>query len=95
MTVNVLLKTTKEVAALTAAALMMPVGIKAVSGSYSVDAKSILGLLSLNLSKPIALEWSSDVDSAKQDVFLESINPFVAEADAYEKMAENIRLMAV
>ncbi len=45
------------------------------AGRHVVDAKSILGIFSLDLSKPIALEIYSD-DSGE---LLEEIRPFLAE----------------
>ena len=47
------------------------------SGRYLVDAKSILGIFSLDLSKPIELEIHSD-DTAETDKFLEEIKDFIA-----------------
>ena len=45
------------------------------SGRYVVDAKSILGIFSLDLSRPIALEiYSDDCDD-----LLKEIQPFVIE----------------
>ena len=45
------------------------------AGRHVVDAKSILGIFSLDLSKPIALEiYSDDCED-----LLEQIKPFVAE----------------
>ena len=44
-----------------------------VSGRYTVNAKSIMGIFSLDLSKPIRLEAHSE-DSAK---FFEEIKPFI------------------
>ena len=43
------------------------------SGRYVVDAKSIMGIFSLDLSKPIKVEVFSD-DSA---AFMEEMKPFV------------------
>ena len=43
------------------------------SGRHCVDAKSLLGIFSLDLSKPIRLEAHSE-DSAK---FFEEIKPFI------------------
>ena len=45
------------------------------AGRHVVDAKSILGIFSLDLSKPIALEIYSD----ECEDLLEQIKPFVAE----------------
>ena len=46
-----------------------------ISGRYAVDAKSIMGIFSLDLAKPIKVEIYSD-DCAK---FLEEIKGFVVE----------------
>lgn len=43
------------------------------SGRYVVDAKSIMGIFSLDLSKPIKLE----VQDGDTDKFLEEIKPFI------------------
>ena len=48
------------------------------AGRHVVDAKSILGIFSLDLSRPITLEVYSD--DCKQ--LLADIQPFVEEADA-------------
>lgn len=77
--VNVLLTTVNDVAALTVAAQKMPVAVQAVSGRYIVDAKSIMGLLSLNLSTPIELTWE-ECDRDKQDAFFKSIDAFAVNA---------------
>ena len=45
------------------------------AGRHVVDAKSILGIFSLDLSKPIALEIYSD----ECEDLLKDIEPFVAE----------------
>lgn len=44
-----------------------------VSGRYIVDAKSIMGIFSLDLTKPITLNIHSD----NCDTLLEAINQFV------------------
>lgn len=46
-----------------------------VSGRYVVDAKSIMGIFSLNLSKPIKIEIHSD----DCDEFLSKIERFIVE----------------
>ncbi len=47
------------------------------SGRYVVDAKSILGIFSLDLSKPVELEILSD-DNAEIEKFLAEIADFIA-----------------
>ena len=49
--------------------------IDLVSGRYAVDAKSIMGIFSLDLSKPIALEAHTDDASA----FFAKIKPFIVD----------------
>jgi phosphotransferase system HPr-like phosphotransfer protein len=46
-----------------------------VSGRYAIDAKSIMGIFSLDLSKPIKLEAHSD----NPDAFLAEIKPFIVD----------------
>ena len=46
-----------------------------ISGRYAVDAKSIMGIFSLDLSKPIALEAHTDDASA----FLAEIKQYIVE----------------
>lgn len=47
------------------------------SGRYLVDAKSILGIFSLDLSKPVELEILSD-DEVEINKFLEEIKSYLA-----------------
>ena len=47
-----------------------------VSGRYVIDSKSIMGIFSLDLSKPIDLNIHAD-DAAVDDI-LESIKPYLA-----------------
>lgn len=47
------------------------------SGRYVVDAKSILGIFSLDLSKPVELEILSD-DTQEIEKFLEEIKSYLA-----------------
>lgn len=44
------------------------------SGRYVVDAKSIMGIFSLDLSKPIRV----DVHSENADAFVDEMRPFMA-----------------
>lgn len=48
-----------------------------VSGRYVIDAKSIMGIFSLDLSKPIDLNIHSD---SKMDEILEALKPYIIEA---------------
>lgn len=46
-----------------------------VSGRFVIDAKSIMGIFSLDLSKPITLNIYNDDDAS----ILESLQPFIVE----------------
>ena len=50
--------------------------IDLVSGRYAIDAKSIMGIFSLDLSKPIDLNIH---DAANMDEILETLAPYVVE----------------
>jgi phosphocarrier protein HPr len=45
------------------------------SGRYIVDAKSIMGIFSLDLSKPIKVEAYSD----EADAFMKEVAPFIVD----------------
>ena len=45
-----------------------------VSGRYVIDAKSIMGIFSLDLSKPINLNIHTDTDI---DQILETLDPYI------------------
>ena len=45
------------------------------SGRYIVDAKSIMGIFSLDLSKPIKVEVHSD--SAEAEEFVKALKPYI------------------
>ena len=47
-----------------------------VSGRYVIDAKSIMGIFSLDLGNPIQLNIYADQD---EDKILEAIKPYIAE----------------
>lgn len=46
-----------------------------ISGRFVIDAKSIMGIFSLDLSKPITLNIYNDDD----DSIIESLKPFIVE----------------
>ena len=47
-----------------------------VSGRYVIDAKSIMGIFSLDLSKPIELNIHNDADAEK---VINALKPYIAE----------------
>ena len=48
-----------------------------VSGRYVIDAKSIMGIFSLDLSKPIDLNIHAD--TAEINTILETLKPYICE----------------
>ncbi len=46
------------------------------SGRYVVDAKSIMGIFSLDLSKPIKVEFEDDNDNVNGDAFIKELQAF-------------------
>ena len=46
-----------------------------ISGRFVIDAKSIMGIFSLDLSKPVTLKIYNDDD----DSILENLKPFIVE----------------
>ena len=48
--------------------------VELVSGRYAVDAKSIMGIFSLDLSKPIDLSIHAEDDI---DTILETLKPYI------------------
>lgn len=43
--------------------------VKVSSGNYTVDGKSLMGLLSLDLGKPVKVDYAED-DAEMADIFL-------------------------
>ena len=83
---RVLLCTTTDVSALVAAAQELSCDVLAVSDPeerYRVDAKSILGLYSLDLSTPVELRWETD-NEEKEKQFLDRISKFVKNAEEWD-----------
>lgn len=72
-TFNVLLSSINEVKAFVNAVTKYDFEIDLSSGRYVVDAKSIMGIFSLDLSKPIKVEAHSN----NCDALLEELAPFI------------------
>lgn len=71
----VLLSSINDVKQFVNAACSMPCDIDVVSGRYIIDAKSIMGLFSLDLAKPIKVEIHGTDDDAGR--FYELVKEFV------------------
>ena len=72
--VNILLTEAQNINSLVSIINKYPYDIDLRSGRYVVDAKSILGIFSLDLSKPITMEIYTD----SCDDLLSDIKPFMA-----------------
>ena len=79
MSKNVLLDTVSKVQGFCAAANMCAFDVDVVSGRYTVDAKSLMGIFSLNLSNKVEVKFSDNVDSAAKEKFLEAIKPYTVD----------------
>ncbi|MFA9381983.1 MAG: HPr family phosphocarrier protein [Acetanaerobacterium sp.] len=59
-TANIMLNTINDVKDFVAVVNKYDFDVDLISGRYAVDAKSIMGIFSLDLSKPIALQGHCD-----------------------------------
>ena len=74
-TCNIMLNTINDVKGFVNIVCKYDFDVDLISGRYAIDAKSIMGIFSLDLSKPITLEAHTDGPSK----FFEEIKPFVVE----------------
>lgn len=74
-TCNIMLDTINDVKAFVNTVCKCDFDVDLISGRYAVDAKSIMGIFSLDLSKPIKLEAHAD----DADAFLAEIKPFIVD----------------
>lgn len=70
---NVKLETINDVKEFVNAVTLCNFDVDLVSGRYSIDAKSIMGIFSLDLSKPVELQ--AHVESA--DELIEKLDKFI------------------
>jgi phosphotransferase system HPr-like phosphotransfer protein len=68
------LTTIKDVSQFVNATLSAPCDIELSHGKYVVDAKSMMGVLSLDLTKPVDMTINSDTEPAE---FLAQIKEFI------------------
>ena len=73
MRINLLLRSVNDVKKIVNVASKYDFEVNLIVGNHVVDAKSIMGIFSLDLSKPIKTEIHSD----DCDKFLTEINEFV------------------
>ena len=72
---KVKISTINDVKEFVSTVMLFGYDIDLISGRYAIDAKSIMGIFSLDLSKPIALEAHTDDASA----FFAKIKPFIVD----------------
>ncbi len=74
-TFNIMLKSINDVKDFVNIVNKYDFDVDLTSGRYIVDAKSIMGIFSLDLSKPIKVETHAD----KTETFMNEINPFIVD----------------
>ncbi len=74
-TATILLNTINDVKAFVNTVIKYEFDVDLISGRYAIDAKSIMGIFSLDLSKPIKLQAHSD----NCDAFMADIKEFIVE----------------
>lgn len=72
---EVLLTSIGDVKRFVNSACMQPCDIDIVSGRYTIDAKSIMGIFSIDLAKPIKVEVHGT--DAEAEAFLDSVKDFL------------------
>ncbi len=77
-TVSVLLNTIDKVRSFVTAVAAFPGEIDLKSGRYTVDAKSIMGIFSLDLSRPMDLILHEDTISPE---LMEALKPYIYEPE--------------
>ena len=70
---TIMLSTINDVKEFVSEVTLCDYDVDLISGRYAVDAKSIMGIFSLDLSKPISLEAHTD-DASE---FFDRIKPFI------------------
>lgn len=76
MEITIKVEKVTDVNAVVNAACKMPVDVTAGEGRFTVDAKSIMGMYSLDLSKPVKFSWDNNADEGKVNEFLEAVKPY-------------------
>ena len=73
-TCNIMLNTINDVKGFVNTVCKYDFDVDLISGRYAIDAKSIMGIFSLDLSKPITLNIHSESESA---TILEVLKPYM------------------
>ncbi len=65
---DISLKSTEDVKTFVGLMCKYDFDVDLISGRYVIDAKSIMGIFSLDLSKPVRLEAHTDDEKIKEDM---------------------------
>ena len=77
-TVQISLNSIDKVKAFVNAITQFEFDFDLISGRYVIDAKSVMGIFSLDLSKPVEIVIHNEsADEAKVDEFLKEIDEFI------------------
>lgn len=71
MTMKVLIDDISKIKRFTSIALSLPFDVDVVSGRYVCDAKSIMGILSLDVAKPVGLRFDMENEDRVRFAFSE------------------------
>jgi len=74
---NIFLKTLEDVKAFVNLCMTKPYDIELISGKYVVNAKSIMGVFSLDLTKPLTMIINSDDDLSIDEELSPYLSPEV------------------
>ncbi len=74
---NIFLKTLEDVKVFVNLCMTKPYDIELVSGKYVVNAKSIMGVFSLDLTKPLTMIINCDDDLSIEEEITPYLNPEV------------------
>ena len=77
VTTNIKLNSIKKAKDFAAKASMYNMDIDLKSGRYIIDGKSIMGIFSLDLRKPIEMTINAEANSDECKEFLKSIDEFI------------------
>lgn len=76
---NVLINSIEKVKQFCTISNEAPFDVDLISGRYTIDAKSIMGIFSLNLSNTIEMVAHCDIDSEHGDKFFKDIAGFIVD----------------
>ena len=76
--INIALRDMQAIREFVQAVVLLDYDVDLVQGRYIVDAKSIMGIFSLDLSKPVNVQIHSDARAADAEALAQALQVFVA-----------------